>query len=118
MARDTRLTLVVAGLMLLILIAIVARLFVEQGTPCGGYLQKGERLRRAPFFPFRIPVRAISFFVCCEGATALSLQSDIRPQQCGTFTPSPPSNRLATDSFSKQEGPHGEALEAINSRPA
>jgi len=32
-ARDTRLTLVVAGLMLLILIAIVARLFVEQGTP-------------------------------------------------------------------------------------
>ena len=32
MARDTRLTLVVAGLMLLILIAIVARLFVEQGV--------------------------------------------------------------------------------------
>jgi hypothetical protein len=32
-ARDTRLTLVVAGLMLLILIAIVARLFVEQGIP-------------------------------------------------------------------------------------
>jgi len=31
-ARDTRLTLVVAGLMLLILIAILARLFVEQGV--------------------------------------------------------------------------------------
>jgi hypothetical protein len=31
-ARNTRLTLVVAGLMLLILIAIVATLFVEQGV--------------------------------------------------------------------------------------
>jgi hypothetical protein len=31
-ARDTRLTLVVAGFMLLILIAIVERLFVEQGV--------------------------------------------------------------------------------------
>src|SRR4026209_1715502 len=50
-ARDTRLTLVVAGLMLLILIAIVARLFVEQGLREGTTFKRASGFAGRPFFP-------------------------------------------------------------------